>query len=95
MISCTLRELQRHTNVAREDEKVVVCEASILLGVDELLSAQAVLLLVLVLQDVEGVLEVEYFDAFSNCSDWAVLMDSVGVRHVELKLRKYGVYVRQ
>lgn len=66
-------------NVTWKDEEIVVCEPTVLVGVEELLNGQAITLLVLVLEDVHGGAGVEDLLALGEAqTSWYV---AVGERH--------------
>lgn len=69
-------------NVAWEDEEVVVGEASVLVGVEELGDIQSITDLVLVLEDLQGLGRVEDLLALGKAqASWNV---AVGERHYEV-----------
>jgi hypothetical protein len=53
------RNLRRHTNVARQDEEVIVGQTTVLLGVDECLDVDSIALGVVVLEHLKGFGEVQ------------------------------------
>jgi len=72
------------TNVPRKDEEVIVCETSILLGVDQLLRTQSVSLLIVAGEDLEGILVVEDFNALCDSGHGSVLVIAVELRHFDM-----------